>query len=122
MTTILNNSNLKINNITIPYEGNIIFSPGGAERKPNVQNNGYIVYTTDNATNFAVLKVTVRNGLLIKDLGKDINAVFEDFRRNEGNNVISYGTKNLVNATLINKPEIQQQETTEYEFNANSLI
>ena len=71
---------------------------------------------------YKIIKIWVRNGLLIKDLGKDINAVFEDFRRNEGNNVISYGTKNLVNATLINKPEIQQQETTEYEFNANSLI
>jgi hypothetical protein len=115
MTTILNNSNLQINTINIRYEGNIKFKPGGATRTPYVQNNGDIIITTDNSTNYSVLKVTVRNN-------QENNALFDSFWYNNGNNVISYGATRLVNAYLMEIPEREEQGTTEYEFQAKSIV
>jgi hypothetical protein len=112
---ILQNQTLTINGDIIAYEGNVKFTKGSKTRKANPQISGQNVFTSDNSTNYSVLKVSVRNT-------SENNALFDKYYNNGDNNVISYGEDSITGVTLEVIPEREDQGLTEYTFYGNAVI
>lgn len=112
---ILQNQTLTINGDIIAYEGNVKITLGSKTRKANPQISGDLIFTTDNSTNFATLKVSVRNT-------SENNKLFNNYYANGDNNVISFGEVSISQAAMEMIPEREDQSLIEYTFFGNAVI